>query len=73
MSEGQSNELQTLVKMTNQIAANFSFHDDAVDKTVDHLKRFWAPSMKQQLIDHARAGGAGLDTLALQAAMRLST
>ncbi len=66
-----SSELQTLVKMANQIAANFSFHADAVERTADHLKRFWAPSMKKQLLDHIAAGGEGLDDLALQAARQL--
>ena len=64
-------ELQTLLKMANQIAANFSFHDDAVDRTADHLNRFWAPSMRKMLLDHLAVGGAGLDDLALQAAQRL--
>ena len=67
-----NNELQTLLKMANQIAANFSFHDDAVDKTADHLQRFWAPSMISQLQQHVATGGAGLDDPALQAARRLS-
>jgi len=72
MSSGTHNELQTLVKMANQIAANFSFHDDAIERTVSHLQRFWAPSLRQQMISHVAAGGAGLDDLALQAAQRLS-
>ena len=38
-------EVQQLAKMANQIADNFSFHDDAVDRITDHLNRFWAPSM----------------------------
>lgn len=67
-----SNELQTLVKMANQIAANFSFHADAVDKTTAHLQRFWAPSMKQLILEHVAAGGAGLDDIALQATRKLS-
>lgn len=65
-------ELQTLVKMANQIAANFSFHDDAVERIVSHLQRFWAPSLRQQMIHHVAAGGAGLDDLALQAARKLT-
>ena len=64
-------ELDQLVKMANQIAANFRFHDDAVERTVDHLQRFWAPSMRQQLSAHVAAGGAGLDDLTLRAARLL--
>jgi hypothetical protein len=43
-------EVEQLVKMANQIADNFSFHDDAVDRLNDHLQRFWAPSMIKKLI-----------------------
>ncbi|MDZ4729783.1 MAG: formate dehydrogenase subunit delta [Xanthomonadales bacterium] len=72
MTGHEINELQTLVKMVNQIAANFSFHDDAVDQTLAHLQRFWAPALRQQMIQHVAAGGEGLDDLALQAAQRLT-
>ncbi len=72
MSVHEINELQTLVKMANQIAANFSFHDNAVEQTLDHINRFWAPSLRQQMIQHVAAGGEGLDDLALQATQRLT-
>jgi hypothetical protein len=45
-------ELDQLIKMANQIAANFSFHKDVEDRIADHLKRFWAPQMRQKLADH---------------------
>jgi len=72
MSAHEHNELQTLIKMANQIAANFSFHEDGADKMLSHLQRFWAPSMRSMMIQHVQAGGAGLDDLALQASRRLS-
>lgn len=53
-------EVQQLAKMANQIADNFSFHDDAVDRITDHLKRFWAPSMQRKLIDFDQSGEAEL-------------
>ncbi len=53
-------EIDQLVKMANQIADNFSFHEDAVDRLVDHLQRFWAPSMRKALVDFLEAGGGGL-------------
>jgi formate dehydrogenase subunit delta len=46
--------------MANQIADNFSFHEDSVERVADHLRRFWAPSMREQLIAFQQAGGAGL-------------
>ncbi len=72
MSSHEINELETLVRMANQIAANFSFNDDAVERTLAHLKRFWAPSMRQMMTRHVADGGDGLDDLALQAAQRLN-
>ena len=53
-------EIERLVKMANQIADNFSFHDDAVVRIRDHLDRFWAPSMRQKLAEHDASGGDGL-------------
>lgn len=56
-------EIEHLVKMANQIAENFAFAGDA-DKqlagVVDHITRFWAPSMKQHLFEFAEQGGEGL-------------
>jgi len=60
-------EIDQLLKMANQIAANFSYHEDGVARVADHLKRFWAPSMIGQLRDHVAAGGAGLDKAVLEA------
>jgi formate dehydrogenase subunit delta len=60
-------DVQHLVKMANQIADNFSFHDDAVERTADHLQRFWAPSLRSRLVDYEAAGGNGLNPAARQA------
>jgi len=64
-------EVDQLVKMMNQIADNFSFHDDVVDRIVDHVLRFWAPSMQKKLIDHERGQGADLKPAAREALKRL--
>lgn len=53
-------EVDQLAKMANQIADNFSFHDDAVARLAEHMERFWAPSMLQKLADLNAAGGEGL-------------
>jgi len=60
-------EIDQLVKMANQIGANFAFHEDGVARVVDHLRRFWAPSMIRQLREYVAAGGAGLDEAVLSA------
>lgn len=53
-------EVEQLVKMANQIADNFAFHEDAAERLADHLKRFWAPSMLRSLAEFNAAGGDGL-------------
>lgn len=64
-------ELQHLIDMANDIARNFSFHPDTEDRIADHLKRFWAPSMKRAIIGHVQAGGAGLASSAIAAVKQL--
>ena len=64
-------EIEQLVKMANQIADNFSFHDDVVDRLTDHLQRFWAPSMRQMLVEFHHAGGSGLKPPVVDAVQRL--
>lgn len=64
-------ERDHLIKMANQIAANFRFHDDAAHRVADHLRRFWAPSMKRQLLELAAADHAELDALVREAARQL--
>ncbi len=66
-------EVEHLVKMANQIADNFSFHEDAVDRISDHLRRFWAPSMQEKLIGLDSAGGEGLKPAVREALKGLDT
>jgi formate dehydrogenase subunit delta len=65
-------EIEQLIKMANQIADNLAFHEDAVERTADHMKRFWAPSMRQQLIAHGAEGGDGLNPAVRLALQRLA-
>lgn len=68
-------DVEHLVTMANQIAEHLSHGvaDDATaaDKTVNHIKRFWARSMKQKIKAYATAGGAELSTVASLAVERL--
>jgi formate dehydrogenase subunit delta len=68
-----TNRIEHLRKMANQIAANFSFHDDQVDRISDHMTRFWAPSMRDEIAEHVNRGGDGLDPAALEAVRRLNS
>ena len=65
-------DVRQLVKMANQIADNFSFHDDAVDRTYEHLKRFWAPSMHRKIVEYVAGDGDGLNDTARAAVQRLA-
>jgi len=64
-------ELDQLVKMANQIAANFTYHDDAIERTADHLHRFWAPSMIRLLSAHVKQGGDGVTPTVVEALARI--
>lgn len=64
-------EIEHLVKMANQIADNFSYHDDQVARTADHLKRFWAPPMRRNLAAYVASGGAGVKQPVLDALKQL--
>lgn len=67
-------ETTKLVHMVNQIALAFRLQpkDEAVSQTVEHLRAFWSPQMRKELIAHVAAGGAGLEPLAKEAAAQLS-
>jgi len=63
-------DVTKLVRMANQIAANFegsSSEEQAVASVADHIRRFWSPLMRKQLIDHWRADQSDLSPRAAQA------
>ena len=66
-------EAEQLVKMANQIADNFSYHEDAVERTRDHLQRFWAPSMRKLIKRRLAENADGLRPIAAQAVQSLET
>jgi formate dehydrogenase subunit delta len=55
--------LDKLVYMANQIGKFFTSQGDAdaVPGIADHLKKFWDPRMRAQILAHLDAGGEGLD------------
>lgn len=68
------NEIEHLIKMANQIAENFAFSGDEekqVAGVVDHLTRFWAPTMKQHLLEYVGQGGEGVSEPVLTALARI--
>jgi len=66
---------EKLVYMANQIGKFFSAqpHDDAAAQIADHLKKFWEPRMRSQILAYVAGGGAGLDPPVLKAIESLKT
>jgi len=66
--------IERLVAMANDIGHYFATEQDravAVAAVAGHLKRFWDPRMRRQIIAHAATGGQGLSDLALDAVKSL--
>ena len=58
---------ENLVKMANEISAFFQSEPNreaAVRAVADHLRKFWDPRMRKQIIQHFQEGGIGLGDLA---------
>jgi formate dehydrogenase subunit delta len=66
-------QIERLVYMANQIGKFFAAQGDdaAVAGIADHLKKFWDPRMRREIIAHVEAGGAGLDANTRAAIERL--
>lgn len=61
-----SQELDSLVRMADQIAANQPHltHDDAVQVVATHLRQFWTPAMRRDLVAAVAAGQVELSPVA---------
>lgn len=66
-----STEIDHLVSMANDIAANLSFQANADERIADHIKRFWAPRMRSLLLEYAANDGSGLSDALLPALEKL--
>lgn len=67
-------QVDSLIRMINQIAANNAHHDteeQAAEAVAGHLNKFWALSMRKDLVSYAQKGGADLSPLSRMAAARL--
>lgn len=58
--------LDKLIYMANQIGKFFASQGtaNAAVGTADHIKKFWDPRMRAQIIAHLETGGKGLDPVA---------
>jgi formate dehydrogenase subunit delta len=62
--------IEALVRMANQIGSFFEAMPDrteALEGTAQHIKRFWEPRMRIELLAHVDAGGAELSAFVLEA------
>ena len=60
--------VEKLVKMANQIGAFFGAQKiGAAAGMAEHLRKFWAPHMRESIIEHVKHGGAGLEPIAIEA------
>lgn len=69
-------DIHHLVAMANQIAEFFATSNteraEAVAATAQHLRRFWEPRMRRDIIAHlVRKGGEGLSDIARDAVRTL--
>lgn len=68
--------IDLLVKMINEISAYFASEPDAEQAAKDvaaHLRRFWEPRMRRQIVSYyEERRGAGLTDLALRAVALLA-
>ncbi|HWA80219.1 MAG TPA: formate dehydrogenase subunit delta [Acetobacteraceae bacterium] len=64
---------EKLTYMANQIARFFAAQpkEQAVVATCDHIRHFWDPRMRSQILAHLDAGGEGLDPITRAAVAKL--
>jgi formate dehydrogenase subunit delta len=67
-------DLHHLIKMANEIGGFFGSlpdHEEAVTSMAQHLKNFWEPRMRREIIAYAQNNGAELLPFAREAIARL--
>lgn len=59
-------DIDHLVKMVNEISAFFASEspgEQAPRDVASHLRRFWEPRMRKQIVEHYNHGAAGLEDI----------
>ena len=66
-------DIEHLVTMVNEIGAFFESEDapTAVAQVARHLRRYWDPRMRKQIVAFAASDGHGLTELSRQAVAQL--
>ena len=62
-----------MVHKANQITLFFAAYprEEAVAGVLNHLRSFWEPRMRHQIIEYVQHGGTGLHEIAVEAIRRL--
>ncbi len=66
--------IDRLVRMANDIGNFFKTdpdHSQAVDGVATHIKRFWDPRMRKEIVAYVDGGGVGLMELVREAVLKL--
>lgn len=68
-------KMTKLVRMANQIGDYFrTFPEaEATEGAADHLRRFWTPKMRGEIIAFVEEGGSGLNAVAARAVAELKS
>lgn len=63
-------EVPPYLRLANDIAVQFTHRpfEEAAESVAAHIRRFWDPRMRGQLMAHRVAGGEGLQPIAARAA-----
>ena len=68
-------KIEYLVKMANDVGNFFAAEAEgeaAVNAVAGHLRRFWEPRMRAQIVAHQVQGGVGLSDVARRAVALLA-
>lgn len=60
-------KIDALIKMANEIAAFFEGEGgelDAPEQMATHLRKFWEPRMRREIVAYYQTDGSGLDEVA---------
>jgi formate dehydrogenase subunit delta len=62
-----------MIHKANQISLFFASYprEEAIEGVRNHLRSYWVPRMRAQIIEYVANGGAGLHELAIEAVKRL--
>lgn len=68
-------DIKHLIMMANDIGAYFAgypSHDEAVDAIANHLRNFWEPRMRRDIVAYVVAGGADLKPIVREAVIAMN-